>query len=244
MGINAERIRSLRDNGLAREMLRSAAKEIAGTVHENATRKIAHVREGVSASTLCLTQITELTGNLSRAIVNTRDPNELLRDFADELAGLNFGAINASFDGDTGSSATTLAEHRQAVENLWQVIAALANLAGDKIGELQDANDELHVTHDALKQAMRRENGTMLCLHIAYAYYCASGVVGQVEGFFDIHGVYDPATPENGNKGIRERYEAWLRKVGITEMRKPGTPVGEGDDWAELLRRANEADGV
>ena len=237
-GITAERIRAFRDGSLARAAVRRAKNEVDLINHQNATQKIAHVRGGVSASTLCLTQITNLTRTLSRDIVNSRTRDELVNRFAVALAALNFGAINANFDGDTGASATTLTEHRQAVENLWQVVVALARLAGDKIGELQAANDELHVTHDALKQAMRRENGTMLCLHIAYAYYCDNQHSTE-ESFFDIYERYDPATPENGNKGIRERYEAWLRKVGITEMHKPGTPIGNGDDWDELLRRSD-----
>ena len=82
------------------------------------------------------------------------------------------------------------------------------------------------------------KSANMLMFHIAYSYYCDAQDIGE-QSFFDIYERYDPATPENGNKGIRERYEAWLRKVGITEMHKPGTPIGNGDDWDELLRRSD-----
>ena len=54
---------------------------------------------------------------------------------------------------------------------------------------------------------------SMRVFHELYTLMCSSNCGGDT--FFNDYDVYDPATPENGNKTLRERYEEWATLNGI-----------------------------
>ena len=85
---------------------------------------------------------------------------------------------------------------------------------------------------------LHAKSANMTVFHMAYKLLCAYSVAGARDFLDDVVDLdLDPATPENGNKNIRERYDAWVARTGAVRPHAGDRYTEE--DWDELRKRSD-----
>ena len=191
-----EKVAGLHSNFAVKSELGSFNKQISSDKAQHSSDKAEQVRAGIAESTTYvnnLNVIVTFAENIGRAATRA--------DFQQALDGLNrlnLDALANTIDRlEEGKSARSLQNHKDALERLKTLVAALIDLGIEKI----TAGEEALV--------VGKEQAKMSMLHLALVQLSAMQVIPD-DMLNEELGRFDPPSAANGNKSLLERYNEWV----------------------------------